>query len=107
MTVHRFLRWPPMYTALAVASTALMSPEVNGQPGSPPLCHRTGGVPDPVADMAITDSWPAPQMLSLPSAVVMKAVAPFGESATPQPLAWMLGFQAVSAREAASTEAKL
>jgi hypothetical protein len=54
-----------------VASIALMSPELKGQPASPPLCHRTAGVPDPVAAMAITDSWPALQTLSLPSAVAM------------------------------------
>jgi hypothetical protein len=47
-----------------------MSPELNGQPGAPPLCHSTGGVPAVPDGMAITDSWAAPQMVSLPSAVV-------------------------------------
>jgi hypothetical protein len=70
LTVQRLVRWPPTYTALAVASTALMSPELNGQPGAPPLCHSTGGVPAVPAGIAITDSWAAPQMDSLPSAVV-------------------------------------
>ena len=36
-----------------------------------------------------------------------QAVAPSGDSATPQPEAWMLGFQAVRVREAMATEAKL